>query len=57
MKVITLEIHDDYAEILTFTAIGRKGTMLNATTHALDMRETNKVIIDKNGKATDVKGE
>ncbi len=58
MKVITIKIHEDYAEVLTFTAIGRKDSTLNASTHSIDISKTNTVIIDENGKATNaMKGE
>lgn len=56
MKEITIKIHEDYAEILTFTAIGRAGSILNATTHSIDISKVDAVIIDENGNATDMKG-
>jgi hypothetical protein len=57
MKVVTIKIHEDYAEVLTITAVGRAGSMLNVSTHSIDISKTDTVIIDKDGKATDTKGE
>ena len=57
MKVVTIEIHEDYADVLTFTAVGRVGSMLNVATHAIDISKADTVIIDENGKATNMKGE
>lgn len=57
MKVVTIKIHEDYAEILTVTAIGRAGSMLNASTHSIDISKADTIIIDKKGHATDMKGE
>ncbi len=57
MKVVTIEIHEDYAEVLTITAVGRAGKMLNVSTHSIDISKTDTIIIDENGKVTGTKGE
>lgn len=50
MKTITIEIDEKYAEILTITAIGRSGSVLNASTHACNLSKTSHIKIDENGK-------
>lgn len=50
MKKITIEIDENYGNVLTFTVVGRIGPVLNVATYAVDIEKTDGIVIDKNGK-------
>lgn len=53
MKKITIEIDERYGQILSFTGAGaRSFDSLNVTVWVVNMNNTNKVIVDNEGKAT-----
>jgi hypothetical protein len=47
---VTLEIHENYGNVLTLTAIGLNSDATDVTTAAVDLSKHDYVTIDKNGK-------
>ena len=51
MKKVTIEIDDNYGNVLSLTASGTVGIRHNVTVVAVDLQRANRVKIDENGKA------
>ncbi len=57
MKRLLIELDDNYANAITITAIGGGLGNTNISTVGADLRKTDKIIIDENGKAKLIMGE
>lgn len=50
MKKITIEIDENYATILSITAVVNKNNGANVTMGLVDLKEINTIKLDENGK-------
>lgn len=52
MKRIIIDIHDDYADLATFTFVGLGGKATKVTTIAANIREDDYFVVAGDGKIT-----
>lgn len=50
MKKITIELDEQFASVLTISAIGNVKTQVNVTTCAVDIEKYNRIVVDDTGK-------
>ena len=50
MKKVTIEIDDNFDDVLTITVVGCDGHFTNVSTGSVDIQKYNKITFDHNGR-------
>lgn len=53
MKRIIIDIHDNYADLATFSFVGLKSTVTKVTTTAVNIRKNDYIVVAGDGKTTE----
>lgn len=53
MKRIIIDIHDNYADLATFSFVGLKSTVTKVTTTAVNIRKDDYFVVAEDGKITE----